>query len=155
MKTFDARTLRLLPAAFLAVTATAQEFDDVEMTIHPVSGNVSYIEGRGGNIGLFTGEDGVFLIDDQYAPLTDKIVAAIREISNEPIRFLVNTHMHPDHTGGNENFGRMGTLIFGHDNVRRQMEIAGYEEEPPLVTFSDDVSFHINGEVVHVFKVPN
>ena len=155
MKTFDARTLRLLPAAFLAVTATAQDFDDVEMTIHPVSGNVSYIEGRGGNIGLFTGEDGVFLIDDQYAPLTDKIVAAIREISNEPIRFLVNTHMHPDHTGGNENFGRMGTLIFGHDNVRRQMEIAGYEEEPPLVTFSDDVSFHINGEVVHVFKVPN
>ena len=133
----------------------AQDFDDVEITIHPAAGNVSYIEGRGGNIGLFVGDDGVFLIDDQYAPLTDRIVAAIREISEEPIRFLVNTHMHPDHTGGNENFGRMGTMIFGHDNVRTQMAAAGYAEEPPLITFSEDMSFHINGETVHVFKVPD
>ena len=133
----------------------AQDFDDVVMTIHPVAGNVSYIEGRGGNIGLFVGEDGVFLIDDQYAPLTDKVVDAIRDISDAPIRFLVNTHMHPDHTGGNENFGRMGTTIFGHDNVRAQMAIAGYAEEPPLVTFNDELTFHINGETVHVFKVPD
>ena len=133
----------------------AQEFDDVVININPVAGNVSYIEGRGGNIGLFIGEDGVFLIDDQYAPLTDKIVSAIRLISDEPIRFLVNTHMHPDHTGGNENFGRMGTMIFGHDNVRSQMEKAGYAEEPPFITYSDEVSFHINGERVHVFKVPD
>ena len=138
-----------------AASVLAQDFDDVEMTIHPVSGNVSYIEGRGGNIGLFIGEDGVFLIDDQYAPLTDKIVAAIREVSDEPIRFLVNTHMHPDHTGGNENFGRMGTLIFGHDNVRTQMAAADYSEEPPLITYSEDMRFHINGETVHVFKVPD
>ncbi len=143
----------LLPLAL--GTAQAQDFDDVEITIHPVSGGVSYIEGRGGNIGLFTGDDGVFLIDDQYAPLTDRIVAAIREISDEPIRFLVNTHMHPDHTGGNENFGRMGTMIFGHDNVRTQMASAGYAEAPPLITFSEDMSFHINGETVNVFKVPN
>jgi len=133
----------------------AQDFDDVEIVVHPVSGNVSYIQGSGGNIGLFVGEDGVFLIDDQYAPLTERIVAAIREVSNEPIRFLVNTHMHPDHVGGNENFGKMGTLIFGHDNVRSQMAIAGYEQEPPLVTFSDEMTFHINGETVHVFKTPN
>jgi glyoxylase-like metal-dependent hydrolase (beta-lactamase superfamily II) len=135
--------------------AVAQDFDSVEMKVHPVSGNVSYIEGMGGNIGLFTGEDGVFLIDDQYAPLTDKIVAAIRTVSDGPIRFLVNTHMHPDHTGGNENFGKMGTMIFGHDNVRSQMAAAGYDQAPPLVTFSEDMSFHINGETVHVFKVPN
>jgi len=135
--------------------ASAQDFDDVEITIHPVAGNVSYIEGRGGNMGLFVGDDGVFLIDDQYAPLTDRITSAIREISDEPIRFLVNTHMHPDHTGGNENFGRMGTMIFGHDNVRSQMASAGYAEEPPLVTFNDELSFHINGETVHVFKVPD
>ena len=140
---------------FLPFASGAQNFDDVEITVHPVSGSVSYIEGQGGNIGLFIGEDGVFLIDDQYAPLTERIVAAIREISDEQIRFLVNTHMHPDHTGGNENFGRMGTMIFGHDNVRTQMEIAGYAEEPPLVTYSEDVSFHINGETVHVFKVPD
>ena len=132
-----------------------QDWDAIEIKVHPVAGNVSYIEGRGGNIGLFSGEDGAFLIDDQYAPLTDRIVAAIREVTDEPIRFLVNTHMHPDHVGGNENFGRMGTLIFGHDNVRSQMEIAGYEQEPPLVTYSEDMSFHINGERVHVFKTPD
>lgn len=147
--------------AFLGLAMTvpavspAQDFDDVEILIHPVAGSVSYIEGQGGNIGLFIGEDGVFLIDDQYAPLTDRIVAAIRHVSDEPIRFLVNTHMHPDHTGGNENFGRMGTMIFGHDNVRTQMAAAGYAEEPPLITFSEDLSFHINGETVHVFKVPD
>jgi glyoxylase-like metal-dependent hydrolase (beta-lactamase superfamily II) len=148
----------LLAALLLLVgsgSSLAQDFDAVEITLHPVSGNVSYLEGSGGNIGLFVGEDGVFLIDDQYAPLTDKIVAAIRKVSDAPIRFLINTHMHPDHVGGNENFGRMGTLIFGHDNVRSQMAIAGYEEEPPLVTFSNDMSFHINGETVHVFKTPD
>lgn len=146
-----------LIAVLLAVpgVAFAQDFDDVVININPVAGNVSYIEGRGGNIGLFVGDDGVFLIDDQYAPLTEKIVAAIRLVSDAPIRFLVNTHMHPDHTGGNENFGRMGTTIFGHDNVRSQMEIAGYAEEPPLITFNDELSFHINGETVHVFKVPD
>ncbi|MDH3989278.1 MAG: MBL fold metallo-hydrolase [Gammaproteobacteria bacterium] len=143
----------LLPVAM--GTAIAQDFDDVVINITPVAGGVSYIEGRGGNMGLFVGDDGVFLIDDQYAPLTDRIVAAIRLISDEPIRFLVNTHMHPDHTGGNENFGRMGTVIFGHDNVRSQMLAAEYAEEPPLITFSDDVSFHINGEAVRAFKVPN
>lgn len=133
----------------------AQDMGNVEMIVHPVAGNVSYIEGYGGNIGLFAGPDGVFLIDDQYAPLTDKIVAAIGRVSDQPVRFLINTHMHPDHTGGNENFGKLGTLIFGHDNVRIQMALSGYKEEPPLVTFSEDISFHINGETVHVFKTPD
>jgi glyoxylase-like metal-dependent hydrolase (beta-lactamase superfamily II) len=147
--------MTLLICATFLCTAEAQDLDDVEIIVHPVSGNVSYMEGSGGNIGLFVGEDGVFLIDDQYAPLTDRIVTAIRKVSSEPIRFLINTHMHPDHVGGNENFGKMGTLIFGHDNVRSQMAIAGYEQEPPLVTFNDEISFHINGERVHVFKTPN
>jgi glyoxylase-like metal-dependent hydrolase (beta-lactamase superfamily II) len=145
-------------ATFLALAsgaAIAQDFDSVEMSVHPVSGNVSYIEGMGGKIGLFCCEDGVLLIDDQYAPLTEKIVAAIRTVSDAPIRFLVNTHMHPDHTGGNENFGKMGTMIFGHDNVRSQMAAASYTQAPPLVTFSEDMRFHINGETVHVFKVPD
>jgi len=147
------KTVLVLPA--VCSFAVAQDFDAVEMAVHRISGNVSYIEGMGGNIGLFTGEDGVFLIDDQYAPLTDKIVAAIRTVSDGPIRFLVNTHMHPDHTGGNENFGKMGTAIFGHDNVRSQMASSGYTQAPPLITFSEDMSFHINGEIVHVFKVPD
>jgi len=147
------KTAAFLPLAFGA--AVAQDFDSVEMSVHPISGNVSYIEGMGGNIGLFTGEDCVFLIDDQYAPLTEKIVAAIRTVSDGPIRFLINTHMHPDHVGGNENFGKMGTMIFGHDNVRSQMASAGYTQTPPLITFSDDMSFHINGEKVNAFKVPS
>lgn len=142
--------LVLLPAI-----AQAQDFSNVEIIIHPVTANVSYLEGNGGNIGLFTGPDGVFLIDDQFAPLTDKIVDAIRRVSDQPVRFLINTHMHPDHTGGNENFGKLGALIFGHDNVRIQMALSSYTQEPPLVTFSEDISFHINGETVHVFKTPD
>jgi len=145
----------IFPMLHASSTAVAQDFDEVQINVHPVAGQVYYIEGRGGNIGLFVGDDGVFVIDDQFAPLTDKIVAAIRPLSDEPIRFLVNTHLHPDHTGGNENFGKMGALVFGHDNVRRQMQISAYTQEPPLVTYSQDVSFHINGETVHVFKTPD
>jgi cyclase len=139
-------------ALFCSDHSPAQDFDAVEIKVHPVAGQVYYVEGAGGNVGLFAGSDGVFVIDDQFAALTDRIVKAIRTVSDEPIRFLVNTHMHPDHTGGNENFGEMGTLIFGHDNVRRQMIASDYEQEPPLVTYSDELSFHINGETVHVFK---
>lgn len=151
--------MKLFAAALLLATSggvlAQQDWDAIEMMVHPVAGNVSYIEGSGGNIGLLHGDDGVFLIDDQYAPLTVKIVAAIRTVSQEPVRFLVNTHLHPDHTGGNENFGRMGTAIFGHDNTRKQMFLSDYAEQPPLITFSKDMSFHINGETVHVFKVPD
>ena len=140
---------------FCVTSVVAQDMADVEIKLHPVSGNVYYLEGRGGNIGMCAGDDGVFLIDDQYAPLTEKIVAAVRTVSNEPIRFLVNTHLHPDHTGGNENFGKMGTIIFGHDNVRKQMALSNYTQEPPLVTFSENMTFHINDETVHVFKTPD
>ena len=95
------------------------------------------------------------MIDDQYAPLTEKIIEVISNFSSEPIRFIINTHMHPDHTGGNENFGKRGALIVGHENVRSQMKVAGYDQTPPFVTFSKDVNFHINDENIHVFKVPN
>ena len=133
----------------------AQEFDDVDIILHPVSENIYYIEGRGGNIGLLYGDDGILLVDDQYAPLTTKITDAIKQLSIQPVRYIINTHMHPDHTGGNENFGRLGAMIVGHENVRSQMIKAGYSQTPPFVTFSEDVTFHINDEVVHVFKVPN
>lgn len=145
----------LLLVINLPSTANAQNFSDVEMIVHPVNKNVSYIEGRGGNIGVIYGEDGILLIDDQYAPLTEKIIEAISNFSSEPIRFIINTHMHPDHTGGNENFGKRGALIVGHENVRSQMKVAGYDQTPPFVTFSKDVNFHINDENIHVFKVPN
>ena len=154
MKKYHLRCLLLL-IMNLPSTANAQSFSDVEMIVHPVNKNVSYIEGRGGNIGVIYGEDGILLIDDQYAPLTEKIIEAISNFSSEPIRFIINTHMHPDHTGGNENFGKRGALIVGHENVRSQMKVAGYDQTPPFVTFSKDVNFHINDENIHVFKVPN
>mgnify|MGYP001214006532 FL=1 len=154
MKKYHLHCLLLL-IMNLSSTANAQSFSDVEMIVHPVNKNVSYIEGRGGNIGVIYGEDGILLIDDQYAPLTEKIIEAISNFSSEPIRFIINTHMHPDHTGGNENFGKRGALIVGHENVRSQMKVAGYDQTPPFVTFSKDVNFHINDENIHVFKVPN
>ena len=154
MKKYHLHCLLLL-IMNLPSTANAQNFSDVEMIVHPVNKNVSYIEGRGGNIGVIYGEDGILLIDDQYAPLTEKIIEAIGNFSSEPIRFIINTHMHPDHTGGNENFGKRGALIVGHENVRSQMKVAGYDQTPPFVTFSKDVNFHINDENIHVFKVPN
>jgi len=144
-----------------------RNFDTVEIKTHNVAGNVYMLEGTGGNIGVSIGEDGVFLIDDQFAPLTKKIVSAIRKLSDKEIRFLVNTHIHPDHTGGNENFGRMGTLIFAHDSVRAWLKGGTIDRRTgkrgpgkprkslPLITFNDTVTFHLNGEEVHVFKAPN
>jgi glyoxylase-like metal-dependent hydrolase (beta-lactamase superfamily II) len=113
--------------------------------------------GGGGNIGFSVGEDGVFVIDDQYAPLTEKIIAAIREISDQPIKFLVNTHWHGDHTGGNENMTKQGTTILAHDNVRKRLEESPNrdgskraKEALPIVTFNDKLSLHINGETVAI-----
>lgn len=146
----------VLPLFALSLPALAQrDFSDVEVKVHDVAGDVKYLEGAGGNIGMLAGPDGVYLVDDQYAPLTDKIVAAIRTVSDQPIRVVINTHLHPDHTGGNENFGRMGALTVGHDNVRLQMARLEYAEEPPTVTFSQDMTFNVNNEVINVFKIPN
>ena len=103
--------------------ASSQNFDAVEIRTQQVSSSVYMLLGQGGNIGVFVGEDGVFVIDDQYAPLTDKILAAIRAITSEPVRFVFNTHWHGDHTGGNENLGRTGALIVAHENVRERLSM--------------------------------
>lgn len=146
-------------------SARAQDWEAVEITTHQVAPGVYMLMGRGGNLGVSVGDDGVFLIDDQYAPLTDKIVAAIRAISDGPIRFVINTHWHGDHTGGNENLGKAGTLIVAHDNVRRRMSVdqfiagldmqvaASPEAALPVVTFSEAVTFHLNGDELYVFHV--
>ena len=134
--------------------AAQQDFSDVQIRSHHVAGSVYYLEGRGGNIGLSVGEDGVVMIDDQFAPLTDRIVAAIGEISDGEIRFVINTHVHGDHTGGNENLGRMGVLILARDEVRvRLMRTAG-ADALPVLTYSDAITIHLNGEEVHAFPVP-
>jgi len=110
------------------------------------------------NLWLLEDGDGWAAVDtgvciDESKRVWEKTFAS--PMSGRPLNRVIVTHMHPDHVGGNENFGKMGTLIFGHDNVRSQMAIAGYEQEPPLITFSKDMSFHINGERVHVFKTPD
>ena len=108
----------LLPLITITLYTSAfaqRDFTNVEIIPRHVAGSVYYLEGRGGNIGLSIGEDGIVMIDDQYAPLTDKIVAAIRGLSEGEIRFLINTHAHGDHTGGNENLGNMGVLILARD----------------------------------------
>jgi glyoxylase-like metal-dependent hydrolase (beta-lactamase superfamily II) len=148
----------LLTAAALAVPASAlaqQDFSNVQIRAHQVNGGIYYLEGQGGNIGLSIGEDGVVMIDDQFAPLTERILAAIRQLNNGQIRFVINTHVHGDHTGGNENLGRMGILILARDEVRVRLVAAQRPEEAlPVVTFSEALTVHLNGEEVHAFPVP-
>ena len=130
-----------------------------------VADNLHMLTGPGGNIGVLTGEDGTFLIDDQYAPLADKVRAAFEAISSSPVRFVVNTHWHDDHTGGNENLGETGALIVAHENVRKRMSVEQFlavfnarippaaEGALPVITFTESVTFHWDGEELYVFHV--
>jgi cyclase len=147
-----ARGLLLAGTSFLVGTADAQtDFSAVEIVSHHVSGNVYMLVGAGGNMAVSIGPDGVLLVDDQFAPLTDRIVAAIRELSDGPIRFVINTHVHGDHTGGNANLAALGATIAAHDNVRARMRAAASPIGAlPTLTFSEPVSFHFNGEIVSV-----
>ena len=144
-------------------------FEGVELTTAHVAGNVYMLQrpGGGGNVGVFVGPEGVLLVDSLFDPLADRLVAAVREISDTEIRFLINTHVHPDHIGGNENLAARGVLIFAHDNVRvRALERLRFprgaglfaaqppEGARPVVTYNDSVSFHFNGEEVRAFLAP-
>jgi glyoxylase-like metal-dependent hydrolase (beta-lactamase superfamily II) len=139
-----------------------QDFSKVQIETIPVAKGVYMLVGSGGNIGLSVGQDGAFLIDDQYAPLTDKILKAISAVTDKPVRFLVNTHWHGDHTGGNETIGKGGTIIVAHDNVRKRlakgqfMKVFNVDIPPappkalPVITFADSVTFHWNNETLEV-----
>ena len=168
---FARRPRRLLLAAIclslVAFPALAQDvdWDAVSITSQDVGGGIHVLFGRGGNIGLSTGDDGALLVDDQYAPLTDKILAAVRSITDEPVRFVVNTHWHGDHTGGNENLGKAGSLIVAHENVRRRMNPAEFAdlvgrsdqaapEALPVVTFDHGVTLHWNGLAIEAVHAP-
>ena len=150
-----------------APAAAAQaSFDTVQVRATELAPGVHLLTGRGGNIGVSSGPDGVFLVDDQYAPLTEKILAALRTLSPQPPRFVLNTHWHGDHTGGNENLGKTGTLIVAHENVRQRMSVEQFNalldrRTPaappgalPVVTFTAAVTFYLNGDTLHVFHVP-
>ena len=169
MNPLKARTYALAGATlslFLALPLLGQAAPEVEIGVVEAAEGVYMLTGEGGNLGISVGEDGVFLIDDQFAPLTAKILAAIATVSDQPIRFLVNTHWHFDHTGGNENLGKAGVVIVAHDNVRQRMSAGGLIEffenqippapqaALPVITFADSVTFHWNGDELHVFHVP-
>jgi glyoxylase-like metal-dependent hydrolase (beta-lactamase superfamily II) len=152
--------------AGFAFEATAQQdLSAVEITPTELGSGLAMLQGAGGNIGVSTGADGVLLIDDQFAPLTEKILAAVGKLSSEPIRFLLNTHWHADHTGGNENFGSQGVLIMAHQQVRERLRVdqfmAGGERKVPaapkvawpVVTFEDGLTLHLNGQTIVVTHV--
>ena len=123
----NARSLcTLLITASLLIAAPLRADDEVNIKTTPVADNIYMLTGKGGNIGVFTGADGTFVIDDQFAPLTEKILQAIKKLGGDSPRFLINTHFHGDHTGGNENLGKAGTLIVSHHNVRKRLENGYY-----------------------------
>ena len=147
----------LLFVLFTTSMNAQRDFSDVEITSEKLTDGVYAIFGAGGNIGLAIGKDAAYLVDDQFAPLTDKIVAHVKTLTDKPIHYVLNTHLHGDHSGGNENLAKAGALIFAHDNVRKRMESA---EEPkpkkalPVVTFNDKMTLHLgNGKRIRALHV--
>jgi glyoxylase-like metal-dependent hydrolase (beta-lactamase superfamily II) len=150
-------------------TAQDQDFSKVEIKVSKVSGSVYMLEGAGGNIGASVGEDGIVVVDDQYAPLAEKIQAALKGVTDKPVRFIINTHFHGDHTGGNAYFQKQAPVI-AHDNVRKRLEEGGsagnmgsvsMERKPapkealPILTFDHDVTVHLNGEDIRALHFPS
>jgi len=155
----------LLFASCLAVTA--QNFDSVTIKTTKVAGSVYMLEGSGGNIGVLIGNDGVILVDDQFAPLAEKIKKAISAISDKPVKFIVNTHFHGDHSDGNKVFGSEGSIIVAHENARKRLStdyiFEAFKQEQkalsyeglPKITFAESLTFNMNGETVQVIHIKN
>lgn len=153
----------LLPA----LVWSNDHWDSVQVTTVPVADGLYMLMGEGGNVGVSVGEDGTFIIDDQYAQMTDKLSAAISDLSGAQPRFLVNTHWHGDHAGGNENFGKAGAVIVAHENVRKALQIEksiplfkmtkppSPKAALPVITFKDEMSLHLNGDDLHLIHVAN
>jgi glyoxylase-like metal-dependent hydrolase (beta-lactamase superfamily II) len=149
----------------IASSATAQD-EKIEYVATPLSDTITMLKGRGGNVAVSAGADGVFIIDDQVEPLTAQLIEAIKGIDDQPIRFVINTHYHGDHVGGNEAIGKGGAVIIAHDNIRKRMTQSEFshfwnEDSPtwpeaalPVVTFNDQVTLHLNGEQAVVHHVP-
>jgi cyclase len=161
-------TLTALLFAVLATNVYAQapqpDFSKVEIKTTKISNNFYTLDGQGGTIGVLVGPEGIFMVDSQFAPLSQKIAAAIHQISDKPIRFMVNTHVHGDHTGGNENFAKMGVTIFSRDELRWRLAhpAPGANGAPtapapeaalPVVTYEGPVTIHMDGEDVHLIPI--
>jgi cyclase len=168
--------MRKVLLSFVLVFATGlalaqdQDFSKVQIKVTKVAGSVYMLEGAGGNIGASVGDDGIVVVDDQYAPLADKIQAALKGITDKPIRFIINTHYHEDHTGGNAYFQKQAPII-AQDNVRKRLESGGTagvgpggsmhfeakaqpKEALPIITFDHDVTVHLNGEDIRALYFP-
>jgi glyoxylase-like metal-dependent hydrolase (beta-lactamase superfamily II) len=170
MFTFRIRWIVVLLLVFLlagaGTLAKAQDFEKAQIGTLKVEGNIYMLTGPGGNIGIYAGKDAVLLVDSQYAPVTDKIRAAVAAITDKPIQFVVNTQWHLDHTGGNENLARGGAVIVAHENVRKRLSTEQFMEffkasippmpvrALPVITFERDMAFHLDGEEIRIFNVP-
>jgi cyclase len=148
-----------------AQAAAQTDYSKVQIETVKLAPNFYVLNGQGGAIGVLTGSDGVLMVDSQFAPLTEKIVAAIKQVSNAPIKFLINTHVHPDHTGGNENLGKMGVTIFAREELRNRLAhpapaANGTPGTPapaaalPVITYSSPLTFHMDGEEVEAIPIP-
>jgi cyclase len=149
----------ILMTATSAIAQNAQDFSKVEIKTTKLSDKFYTLEGQGGTIGILTGPDGIFMVDTQFAPLSDKIAAAVKKVSNAPIKFIVDTHVHGDHTGGNENFAKMGAVLFSRDQLRARLaRPAGNAAAPPaaslpVVTYDGPVTLHMNGEEIQLIPI--
>ena len=156
----------LLITLLSGITTLAQDnFDSVQIVPVKVADNVYFLKGSGGNIGVFIGKEGTLMIDDQFAPLSNKINGAIKTLSPNDIRFLINTHVHGDHSGGNENFKNMGVTIVAHDMVRERMSKQRTnpsdnsiiqprpEDAWPAITFADKLNVYLNQEEIELSHV--
>src|SRR3984885_5496945 len=134
--------------------AAPVDYSKVQIETVKLAPNFYVLNGQGGAIGVLTGPDGVLMVDSQFAPLTEKIVAAIKQVSNQPIKFLINTHVHPDHTGGNENLGKMGVTIFARPELRARL-VANKAPAAalPLITYTSPLTFHMDGEDVEAIPI--
>jgi cyclase len=157
-------------AVAVSLSISSQSFaqqSPVKIEASQLADNIYMISGQGGNIGLLTGAEGSFLIDDQFAPLTEKIIEVVKSVGGDVPRFLINTHYHSDHTGGNENLGKAGTLIMAHHAVRERLVNGSYigafdmksgpadKAALPTVTYSENMHVHINGETIRIIHVPS
>ncbi|HET6564221.1 MAG TPA: MBL fold metallo-hydrolase [Xanthomonadales bacterium] len=132
----------------------------------PLGDHLTMLIGRGGNVAISAGDEGVYLIDDQFPNIADQLLAQVRKISDKPIRFVINTHYHGDHTGGNEALGGQGAIVIAHDNIRQRMSTEQFNQfwngttpaatpaALPVITFNDSVTLHLNGEATTVIHVP-
>ena len=141
------------PPAAPAQPPAQPDFSKVEIKTTKIAGNFYTLEGQGGTIGVLAGPDGVFMVDSQFAPLTDKIVAAVKQISPSPIKYMVNTHVHGDHTGGNENLAKQSVTILSREELRTRLAKTAAPAALPMITYDGPVTFHMNGEDVHLIPV--